>query len=75
MEIKMKKDNSFLSPQATLMNFIKNPLQTPACKSRGEYKDKAKADKFKNMDSSKIKENHDREKPKKMKHTAKRHSK
>ena len=52
MEIKMKKDNSFLSPQATLMNFIKNPLQAPACKSRGEYKDQAKADKFKNQGKS-----------------------
>ena len=57
------------------MTFTKNALQTPACKGRGEYKDQAKTDKFKNMYSSKIKENHYREKPKKMKHAAKRHSK
>ena len=74
-EIKKKKDNSFLSPPATPINFTKILPQTPACKSRGKYKEQAKPEKLKKMGSSKIKENHNREKPKKMKERAKQHSK
>ena len=71
---KLKTITVFLSPPATPTNFTKNLPQTPACKSRGKYKEQAKTDKFKKMGSSKIKENHNREKPRKMKETAKRHS-
>ena len=73
-EIKKKKA-TVLSPPVTPINFTENLTQTPAYKSRGKYKELAKTDKFKKMGFNKIKENHNREKLKKLKETAKRHSK
>ena len=66
-KIKKKKDNSFLFPPATPINYTKNLQKTPASKNRAKYKAQAKTDKIKKMGSSKIKENHHREKPKKTK--------
>ena len=60
-EIKKKKDNNFLSPPITPINFTKNLHQTPTCENREKYKDQAKTDKIENMGSSKIKENRNRE--------------
>ena len=65
-KLKRKKITVFLSPPITLNEFYKNPSPN-TCKSRGKYKEQAKTDKFKKMGSSKIKENHNRKKPKKKK--------
>ena len=74
-DIKKKKDNSFISSSIAPINFTKNLHQTPAFKNRGKYQEQAKSDKIEKMGSKKIKENHNREKPKKMKETAKRNKK
>ena len=60
-EIKKKKDNNFSSPPATPINFMKNLPQTPTWKRREKYKEEAKTDKFREMGSSKIQENHNKE--------------
>ena len=70
-----KKDNSFLSPPATRINFTKNLHQTPACKYRGKYKERGKTDNIKKMGSSKIKGNRNQKKRKRLKETAKRNKK
>ena len=70
-EIKKKKGNSFLSPPTAPINFTKNFHQTPACKNKEKYTERAKPHKTKKWVLAKIKENHNREKPKKMKETAK----
>ena len=44
-QLKSKTITLFLSPPANPTNFTKNLLQTPACKSRGKYKERARPDK------------------------------